>query len=131
MPDTSTPVVTGVDFIGVNVTDLERARSFYRDVLGLHESVVRAPYNVEYDLGGTTLTIMDGSAMGADLAAPPNKTHLSLHVDDFEVACTTVAERGVTFTRDHVDTGVCHMAFLEDPDGNALMLHHRYAPKEN
>jgi hypothetical protein len=35
----------------------------------------------------------------------------------------------VEFRADTLDTGVCHMAFFEDPDGNALMLHHRYAPR--
>jgi hypothetical protein len=29
-----------------------------------------------------------------------------------------------------MDSGVCHMAHFRDPDGNALMLHHRYAPKD-
>jgi hypothetical protein len=28
---------------------------------------------------------------------------------------------------DVFDSGVCHMAFFTDPDGNALVLHHRYA----
>ena len=37
--------------------------------------------------------------------------------------------RGVSFTAETLDTGVCHMAFFADPDGNALMLHHRYAPR--
>ena len=38
-------------------------------------------------------------------------------------------QRGITFVGDIFDTGVCHMAFFTDPDGNALMLHHRYAPR--
>ena len=38
---------------------------------------------------------------------------------------------GVAFAGDTFDTGVCHMAFFADPDGNALMLHHRYAPRES
>ena len=44
-------------------------------------------------------------------------------------ARATLEERGVTFTMDTFDTGVCHMGFFRDPDGNALMLHHRYAPR--
>ena len=39
--------------------------------------------------------------------------------------------RGVEFLGDALDTGVCHMAFFADPDGNALMLHGRYAPRES
>ena len=36
--------------------------------------------------------------------------------------------KGVEFAGEIFDTGVCHMAFFVDPDGNDLMLHHRYAP---
>ena len=35
--------------------------------------------------------------------------------------------KGVQFNGDTFDTGVCHMALFTDPDGNDLMLHHRYA----
>jgi hypothetical protein len=41
----------------------------------------------------------------------------------------TLEDRGVRFAADTFDTGVCHMALFSDPDGNALMLHHRYAPR--
>jgi predicted enzyme related to lactoylglutathione lyase len=52
-----------------------------------------------------------------------------LQVDDVEAARATLTEHGVEFMGDTLDTGVCHMAFFADPDGNALMLHHRYAPR--
>ena len=60
----------------------------------------------------------------------PNANVIALHVDDVAQARATLNERGVTFAGDTFDTGVCHMAFFADPDGNALMLHHRYAPRE-
>jgi len=41
-----------------------------------------------------------------------------------------LASRGVAVPVETLDTGVCHMAFFKDPDGNALMLHYRYAPRE-
>ena len=63
-------------------------------------------------------------------AFTPNANVLALHVDDVEQARATLTERGVAFAGDTFDTGVCHMAFFADPDGNALMLHHRYAPRE-
>jgi predicted enzyme related to lactoylglutathione lyase len=58
-----------------------------------------------------------------------NPNPIALQVDDVAAARGTLEERGVTFMGDIVDTGVCHMAFFADPDGNALMLHHRYAPR--
>ena len=60
----------------------------------------------------------------------PNKNPLALHVEDVEAARAALEERGVSFYGDTFDTGVCHMAFFSDPDGNSLMLHHRYAPRE-
>ena len=54
---------------------------------------------------------------------------MALHVEDVAAARATLEERGVGFHGDIFDTGVCHMALFADPDGNALMLHHRYAPR--
>jgi predicted enzyme related to lactoylglutathione lyase len=54
---------------------------------------------------------------------------LALHVDDVPAARAALEQKGVSFNGDTFDTGVCHMAFFTDPDGNALMLHHRYAPR--
>lgn len=59
--------------------------------------------------------------------APTNA--IALHVEDVAGARATLEQRGVPFSADTLDTGVCHMAFFADPDGNALMLHHRYAPR--
>ena len=59
----------------------------------------------------------------------PNANPIALHVDDVAAARATLEGRGVAFAGDMFDTGVCHMAFFADPDGNALMLHHRYAPR--
>jgi hypothetical protein len=58
----------------------------------------------------------------------PSKNPLALHVEDVEAARAELESRGVEFAADTLDSGVCHMAFFQDPDGNALMLHHRYAP---
>jgi len=60
----------------------------------------------------------------------PNANPLALHVGDVEAARAELESHGVELSGEIVDTGVCHMAFFADPDGNALMLHHRYAPRE-
>jgi len=62
--------------------------------------------------------------------APQKNAHLALHVDDVEATRRELEAKGVEFTGDVLDTGVCHMAFFTDPDGNDLMLHRRYKPYE-
>ena len=61
---------------------------------------------------------------------PQNNAHPALHVDDVAAAKAELEAKGVEFKGDVFDTGVCHMALFTDPDGNDLMLHHRYAPYE-
>ena len=130
MSTTEAPtIVTGVDFVSVPTQDLERAVDFYGTTLGLHRSVYRPERNfAEFETGTVTLDVVDPERMGIGKFSP-NKNHLALHVEDVAAARATLEERGVTFAGDIFDSGVCHMAFFADPDGNALMLHHRYAPK--
>ena len=60
----------------------------------------------------------------------PNPNDIALRVPDVAAAREALEAAGVEFSGETFDTGVCHMAFFSDPDGNALMLHHRYAPYE-
>jgi predicted enzyme related to lactoylglutathione lyase len=121
-------IVTGVDFLGIPTRDLERAVQFYGDTLGLPRSVYMPERHfAEFESGNLTLNLMNAEEMGLEHTTLRNP--LALHVDDVHAARATLEERGVKFTMDTFDTGVCHMAFFEDPDGNALMLHHRYAPR--
>jgi predicted enzyme related to lactoylglutathione lyase len=120
-------IVTGVDFVSVPTQDLDRAVAFYGETLGL-ECSVRRDLFAEFETGTVTFNVHDPKRMGiGDFHA--NKNHLALQVDDVPAARSDLEGRGVTFMGDIVDTGVCHMAFFNDPDGNALMLHHRYAPR--
>jgi predicted enzyme related to lactoylglutathione lyase len=73
--------------------------------------------------------VLDPERMGIG-SFQPNVNAVALHVGDVAAARTRLEEQGVSFMGDIFDTGVCHMAFFADPDGNALMLHHRYAPRE-
>ena len=127
---TTQELVTGIDFVAIPTADLEVSAEFYRETLGLRQSVYKPERNfAEFETGTVTLNLMDPVKMGVgDLS--PNKNPLALHVDDVEAARAALEERGVTFLGDTFDTGVCHMAFFSDPDGNSLMLHHRYAPRE-
>ena len=124
----ATEIVTGVDFVTIPTEDLDAAVEFYGTTLGLERSVYRPERNfAEFETGAVTLSVVVAEKMGFDFA--PTRNPLALHVDDVEAARTTLESRGVEFAGDTFDTGVCHMAFFADPDGNALMLHHRYAKR--
>jgi predicted enzyme related to lactoylglutathione lyase len=123
-------IVTGVDFVSLPTQDLERAVAFYGETLGLRRSVYRPDRHfAEFETGTVTLSITDPEGMGIG-AFRPNANHLALHVEDVAASRAELESRGVRFHGDILDTGVCHMAIFSDPDGNALMLHHRYAPRE-
>jgi catechol 2,3-dioxygenase-like lactoylglutathione lyase family enzyme len=121
-------LVGGVDFVGMPSRDLEAAARFYGDTLGLRRSVYLPDRNYsEYETGNLTISVYNAEAMG--IGHKRSENALALHVDDVAAARASLEGRGVSFTGETLDTGVCHMAFFADPDGNALMLHHRYAPR--
>jgi len=119
--------VERVDFVSFLTQDIARARHFYGDVLGL-ELESDGDNDMEFRAGQVTLDVFDPSSIGQPFAPSPGG--LALRVPDVAAARTELESKDVEFDGDTVDTGVCHMAFFRDPDGNALMLHHRYAPYE-
>jgi predicted enzyme related to lactoylglutathione lyase len=124
----TTQIVTGVDFVALPTHDLETAVEFYGTTLGLPRSKYLKERNyAEFETGNLTLSVIDAEAMGMEHRVQGHE--IALHVEDIEAARKTLEERGVVFRGDTFDTGVCHMALFNDPDGNALMLHHRYAPR--
>jgi predicted enzyme related to lactoylglutathione lyase len=124
----ATQIVTGVDFVAIPTKDLDAAVEFYGTTLGLQRSIYRPESNfAEFETGTVTLSVIVAEKFGLEYS--PNRNALALHVDDVEAARATLTERGVEFQGETFDTGVCHMAFFADPDGNALMFHHRYAPR--
>jgi catechol 2,3-dioxygenase-like lactoylglutathione lyase family enzyme len=121
--------ITGIDFATVFVTDYPKAVEFYGQTLGLEHS---ADYGKipggEFETGNLTLQVVDSAAIGRDFE--PSGHPLALHVEDVEAARTELESKGISFAADTMDSGVCHMAFFTDPDGNALLFHHRYAPRD-
>ena len=117
-------MISRLDFVGIPSQDAERSRAFYVDTLGL-----RQDDNAQYEVwaGDTCLTIWEPHRFGMEFA-PQKNAHPALHVDDVAAARAELESKGVEFAGEILDTGVCHMAFFTDPDGNDLMLHHRYAP---
>jgi catechol 2,3-dioxygenase-like lactoylglutathione lyase family enzyme len=125
----ATPLITGTDFITVATRDFEAAADFYGGVLGLTPSKRWGDMPAgEFETGNLTIAVMQSDAFG--MAFHANNHPIELHVEDFAAARGTLEERGVTFTGETLDSGVCHQAFFHDPDGNMLAIHHRYAPAE-
>lgn len=117
-----------VDFVSFLTQDITRAKRFYTEVLGLAiES--EGEQDIEFRAGQVTLDIFDPSSIGQSFA--PSPAGLALRVPDVAAARAALEAKGVEFDGETLDTGVCHMAWFRDPDGNALMLHRRYAPFED
>jgi catechol 2,3-dioxygenase-like lactoylglutathione lyase family enzyme len=117
-------MISKLDFVAVPSQDAERSRAFYGETLGLRPD---AHGKYEFWIGETCIGIWEPARIGMPFA-PQKNGHLALHVDDVASARAELQAKGVAFAGDTFDTGVCHMAFFTDPDGNDLMLHHRYAP---
>ena len=121
--------ITGVDFIIQPTQDYERAVDFYGNVLGLEESVQWGQMPAkEFETGSLTIAVVQTDAFGMGFA--PNLGPVALHVDDVNGSREELEGKGVEFRGETIDSGVCLMANFSDPDGNALMLHGRYAPRE-
>lgn len=121
--------ITGVDFATVFVKDYPAAVEFYGQTLGLNHSVDYGKIpGGEFETGNLTLQILDAAAIGREFE--PSGHPIAFHVEDVEAARAGLESKGIAFAADTMDSGVCHMAFFSDPDGNSLMIHNRYAPRD-
>lgn len=121
--------ITGVDFATVFVKDYPAAVEFYSGILGLEHSVDYGKIPAgEVEAGTLTLQLLDAAAIGREFV--PSTHPIAFHVEDVEATRAELESKGIEFLAETMDSGVCHMAHFTDPDGNALMLHHRYAPRD-
>ncbi len=125
---TQTSLITGTDFITVATRDFDGAIEFYGNVLGLPESKRWGDMpGVEFETGNLTIAVMQSDAFGLEFRA--HNHPIEFRVDDVAEARAQLESRGIAFEGETLDSGVCHQAFFSDPDGNALAIHHRYAPQ--
>jgi catechol 2,3-dioxygenase-like lactoylglutathione lyase family enzyme len=113
-----------VDFVAVPTRNLERAVAWYRDVLGMPVSEY-APTEVETP--NVTLAFWLPEEQGIPFV--PNQNGIALRVSDVQAAIDEVRAAG-SEVMGIEDTGVCHMGFVKDPDGNVVILHRRYATRD-
>lgn len=124
-------IVERTDFVSVPVTDVERAKRFYGETLGLPEIEHAEQGFPEYQLGeNVSLYLLQMEKIGSAFTAP-HTASIALRVPDVAAAQKELEAKGVEFRGEPFDTGVCHMAVFKDPDGNQLMLHRRYAPRDS
>jgi catechol 2,3-dioxygenase-like lactoylglutathione lyase family enzyme len=115
--------VEQVDYVSVPTRDLARAVAWYRDVLGLPESRYAEG---EVEAPNLTVSFWNPEHDGEPFVA--NTAGIALRVADVGAAVDEAAAAGAELIGIE-DSGVCHMGFVKDPDGNVLILHRRYAPR--
>jgi len=116
-----------VDFIAVPTLDRDRAVQFYGETLGLERNPNSSDRWVEFEASNVTLAILPHEYTGRT-EFTPSSAPIALRVPDVHEARRRLEAAGVDFPAETIDSGVCFIAPFADPDGNSLMLHHRYAP---
>jgi predicted enzyme related to lactoylglutathione lyase len=113
--------IKAIGFVGIPVTDIRRAREFYEDVLGLKvaEEMMNGKW-IEYAVGTHTLAIAN---VGDQWTPSDQGTGAALEVEDFDEAIKRLKDRHVPFAAEPFETPCCHMAVIQDPDGNKLIIH--------
>jgi predicted enzyme related to lactoylglutathione lyase len=113
--------IRAIGFVGIPVTDLERAREFYEGVLGLKVSdEMMGGKWIEYSLGDDTLAVAN---VGEQWMPSDQGTGAALEVENFEEAIKQLKDRRIPFAAEPFETPCCHMAIVQDPDGNKLIVH--------
>ena len=113
--------VKAIGFVAVPVTDINRARAFYEGVLGLEVSGIMMEGKwIEYQVGEDTLAIAN---VGSDWKPSDQGTGAALEVEDFDAAITKLKVAVIRFAAEPFETPCCHMAVVQDPDGNKLIIH--------
>jgi catechol 2,3-dioxygenase-like lactoylglutathione lyase family enzyme len=115
--------VERMDFVSIPTQDVARAVAWYRDVLGLAESTY-----TEGEVETPNVTLSFWRPEDDSLPFTPNESGIALRVEDVPAAVEEVRAAGADVMGVE-DTGVCHMGFVKDPDGNVVILHRRYAPR--
>ena len=119
--------VERTDFVAILTEDRDRAVEFYAETLGLTKNPNPPETWPEFELANVTLAIVSPEKIGAEFAPLPLGS-IAIRVPDVAEARTKLEAAGVEFGGETWDSGVCHGAMFKDPDGNSLLLHHRYAP---
>jgi len=113
--------IKAIGFVAIPVTDVKRARLFYEEILGLRVSdEMMGGQWIEYSVGDDTLAI---ASVGDRWTPSDQGTGAAFEVEDFDEAIKRLKDRQVRFAAEPFETPCCHMAVVQDPDGNKLIIH--------
>jgi predicted enzyme related to lactoylglutathione lyase len=117
--------VTEIAFSSYPVTDIPRARAFYEGVLGLkvtmNQDMGEQGHWIEYDIGPGTL----GIGKYAGWKPSSDGCTVALEVENFDESVAALQAAGAPFKMGPLETPICHMLMVGDPDGNTLIIHKR------
>ena len=116
-----------VDFVAIPTRDRDRAVHFYGETLGLRKNPNSTDTWIEFETGNLTLAIVEPESIGIPFSPLPFGA-IAIRVPDVDAAKAKLQDAGVEFRGETFDSGVCNGAVFNDPDGNGLMIHRRYAP---
>jgi predicted enzyme related to lactoylglutathione lyase len=113
--------IKALAFVGIPVTDMKRARGFYEGELGrkVSEQMMSEKW-VEYSLGNNTLAI---ASVGPEWLPSDQGTGAALEVENFDETIKYLKDRQVPFSTEPYESPCCHMAIINDPDGNNIVIH--------
>src|SRR5437879_6350792 len=112
--------IKALAFVGIPVTDMKRARTFYEDVLGLKASgEMMSGKWVEYSLGNNTLAI---ASVGPQWLPSDQGTGAALEVENFDEAMKSLKDRHVPFVVEAFESPCCWMAIIRDTDWNNIVI---------
>lgn len=112
--------IRGIDFVVYPVSDLKKGIEFYTQVMGLEVESIWQDQYAEFDIAGQTFAIMSGVE-----EMKPGGAQVAFNVPNITEALTEIKAKGVKQVGEVIDTPVCRMAFVIDPDGNAITLHEK------
>ena len=118
--------IRGTDFVYYQTGDIDRSIAFYRDTLGLDLAGYYEQMRwAEFDAGNATLVLNDPETLGVGLTARTGGAAAALAVEDLAAAMEELQAKGVTVVFPVQESPICHLACIEDPDGNHVWLHQR------
>ncbi len=113
--------VKDIGFVGIPVTDMARARSFYEGILGLTAAgPMMGGKWIEYNVGSNTLALAN---VGDQWLPSDQGTSVALEMEHFDDTIAELRKANVKFAAEPFETPCCHMAVIQDPDGNKVIIH--------
>ena len=110
-------MIKKIAFIGRRVQDIERAKKFYGELLGLEKTA-------EYEGKWCEFDTPEGKSIALDTFSPEGTPpYLALETDDIEAEVARLKQAGVEIVMDVRDNKVRKMAIVKDSEGNGVMLH--------